>query len=464
MPVAQFPGQRNWGYDGVYPFAVQNSYGGARGLKRFVNAAHAHGLAVVLDVVYNHLGPEGNYLSQFGPYFTNRYQTPWGDAVNFDDEQSTAVRRYVVENALQWVDEFHIDGLRLDAVHAIYDGSATHILMDIADAVHQRGRELGRQICVIAESDLNDARIVRKRESEGYGLDAQWCDDFHHSLHCMLTGETAGYYCDFGRVEHLARTYANGFAYAGQYSDYRGRPHGTSTEGIPGPAFVVCSQNHDQVGNRMLGERLTQLIHFQDLKLAAGAILLSPFVPLLFMGQEYAENAPFLYFVSHSDPDLIEAVRNGRRQEFAAFEWAGEVPDPQSEETFYRSRLSHDLRQQPKHAILLQFYKELIQLRKRVPALADLNRESLEVYSSEKGRWLCLRRWSKSEQVVAAFHFSDEAATIEIPAPRGRWVKVFDSAEERWLGDGTSLPGEVESAGKLVLPMAAKSFAVFETA
>jgi maltooligosyltrehalose trehalohydrolase len=384
--------------------------------------------------------------------------------VNFDDEQNAAVRRYVVENTLQWVDEFHIDGLRLDAVHAIYDRSGTHILKEIADAVHQKGRELGRRICVIAESDLNDVRIVRKPEAEGYGLDAQWSDDFHHALHCMLTGETAGYYCDFGRVEHLARTYANGFAYAGDYSDYRGRPHGTPTEGIPGSAFVICSQNHDQVGNRMLGERLSQLSHFQDLKLAAGSILLSPFVPMLFMGQEYAENAPFLYFVSHSDPDLIEAVRQGRRREFEAFHWGGEVPDPQSEVTFRRSCLNHDLRQEPKHAILLQFYKDLIQLRNGVPALADLNRENMEVYSSEERRWICLRRWSKSEQVIAAFHFSDHPVTVEVPAAPGRWIKVIDSAEERWLGDGASLPAELQSTGELALAIPAKSFGVFKTA
>jgi maltooligosyltrehalose trehalohydrolase len=354
MPVAQFPGSRNWGYDGVYPFAVQNSYGGAAGFKRFIDAAHGLGLAVVLDVVYNHLGPEGNYLGQFGPYFTDRYRTPWGEAINFDGADNCPVRAYFVENALYWVRDFHLDGLRLDAVHAIHDNSHRHILAEIAEEVHACGRALHRTINVIAESDLNEVRIVLAGEIGGYGLDAQWSDDFHHALHAVFTGERSGYYEDFGRTEDLAKALSSGFVYSGQYSSYRGRCHGTDCTDIPGRAFVVCAQNHDQIGNRMKGERLSHLVAVDDLKLAAAILLLSPFVPMLFMGQEYADTAPFLYFVSHTDPQLVEAVRQGRKREFQAFLEQGDVPDAQDESTFARSTLNLGLRYAEWHAVVLK--------------------------------------------------------------------------------------------------------------
>src|SRR5215210_1614096 len=372
MPVAQFPGTRNWGYDGVALYAVQNSYGGPAGLKRLVSACHARGIAVVLDVVYNHLGPEGNYLGEFGPYFTARYKTPWGLALNFDGPDSDPVRNYFIENALHWVAEYHIDGLRLDAVHAIADVSERPFLQELGAALHEHGA------FAIAESDLNTLHFLRPREQGGCGLDAQWTDDFHHSLHTLLTGERTGYYQDFGSLDQMAKAMAGGFVYTGQPSPYRRRRHGVPAEEIEAARHVVCIQNHDQTGNRMLGERIASLVDFESLKLAAGALLLSPFVPLLFMGEEWGETAPFLYFVDHSGPDLIEAVRAGRKEEFAAFGWREEPPDPQSEETFERCRLVQCQHESGRHAALHGFYKELIRLRKSVPALAHLSKEGVE--------------------------------------------------------------------------------------
>ena len=439
MPVAQFPGSRNWGYDGVYPFAVQNSYGGVEGFKRFIDAAHALGLAVVLDVVYNHLGPEGNYLARFGPYFTDRYSTPWGQAIDFDGPDNAGVRDYFIHNALYWVRDFHIDGLRLDAVHAIHDSSPTHILTEIAAAVHEFAHMSQRTVTVIAESDLNEARIVRAGEFGGYGLDAQWSDDFHHALHTVLTGERGGYYEDFGGVEDLASALSSGFVYSGQYSEHRGQCHGTDCTDIPGRAFVVCAQNHDQIGNRMLGERLSHLVPREDLKLAAGILLLSPFVPLLFMGQEYGETAPFLYFVSHSDQWLIDAVREGRKREFASFAWRGEVPDAQDEATFTRSKLNPHLRTTGWHAALLGWYKELLRLRRELPALASLNREMSAVEVCGAGRTIVLRRWSHDEEIIAIFHLGAESEMLEIPASQPVWRKLLDSADEQWLGRGSTV-------------------------
>src|SRR6185503_2081252 len=353
MPVAQFPGNRNWGYDGVYPYAVQNSYGGPLALKRLVQACHERGLAAILDVVYNHLGREGNYLRELGHYFTDRYRTPWGDAVNFDGPHSDEVRRFFIENALYWITEFHFDALHLDAAHPIFEHSARPFLAELSEAVHRRGEELHRLVYLIPEISMNDVRLILPRQQGGCGCDAQWNDDFHHSLHTLLTGERTGYYQDFGRIEHLVKSLREGFVYTGQDSQYRQRRHGNSARAVPSRRFVICCQNHDQVGNRQLGERLSQLVSFEDLKLAAAVVLLSPCIPLLFMGEEYGETAPFLYFISHSDPDLIEAVRQGRRAEFAAFDWRGEVPDPQDEATFLSAKLRHELRESGQNKMLL---------------------------------------------------------------------------------------------------------------
>ena len=458
MPVAQFPGERNWGYDGVYPCAVQNSYGGPEGLKRLIDACHQRGLAVILDVVYNHLGPEGNYLHDFGPYFTDRYHTPWGAAINFDGPDSDEVRRFFIENALSWITEFRLDALRLDAVHGIFDFSARHFLQELASAVHEQAERLNRRIYVIAESDLNDVRLVRSPELGGYGLDAQWNDDFHHALHTLLTGERTGYYKDFGRIQDLAKAFAEGFVYSGAYSPARRRRHGNTSKDIAARRFVVFVQNHDQVGNRLQGERLSALVSFEGLKLAAAVVLLSPFIPLLFMGEEYGETAPFPYFVSHSDPDLIEVVRRGRREEFAYFKGSDEPPDPQEEATRQSASLDHSLRHQGKHRLLYELYKELIKLRNETRAGAGLSKDRMEVVCLERESTLVVRRWGRQEQVAAIFHFGDTAVSVNIPLPSGRWLKRLASGEKRWNGPGRDLPTVLHSDGKVSVTLTKHAF------
>lgn len=443
MPVAQFAGERNWGYDGAYPFAVQSSYGGPDGLKRLVNACHRKGQAVILDVVYNHLGPEGNYLADFAPYFTDRYRTPWGKALNFDGAFSDHVRRYFIENALYWLSTFHLDGLRLDAVHGIFDMSARPFLQELAESVATFSRERGRQFYLMAESDCNDPRHVRSRESGGFGIDAQWCDDFHHSLHTLLTGEQAGYYRDFGKLQHLEKALREGFVYSWDYSPFRKRRHGSSSREIPPSRFVVFSQNHDQVGNRMLGERLSRLCSFEDLKLAAGALFLSPYIPMLFMGEEYGEEAPFLYFVSHSDPALIEAVRKGRREEFQSFEWQGSPPDPQDLSTFLQSRLQWEKRDEGKHRVLLDLHRELIRLRKKIPALSIPDRSNLQVSCSEEEKLLFLARQRGGSHLFSVMNFSHGNHAFSHHLPGGEWKKILDSSDLKWLGPGPLSPEKI---------------------
>ena len=354
----------------MHPFAVQNTYGGPDGLRRLVDAAHQRGLAVVMDVVYNHLGPEGNYLAEFGPYFTDRHHTPWGRAINFDDRDSDDVRRFFIENALSWIREFHVDALRLDAVHAIFDFSARPFLQELADAVRLEGERINRRLYTIAESSLADARLITPKQLGGCGIDGQWCDDLHHALRTELLDERGGYYADYHGFPDIVKAYRDGFVQDGCYSAYRGRRHGNSARHIDPIKLVVCSQNHDQVGNRLWGERLTELCSFERLKLAAAAVILSPFQPLLFMGEEYGETARFQFFVSHSDPELIAAVRRGRKEEFARFQWRDDPPDPQDEETFQRCKLNHGLRREGNHRVLREFYRRLIALRRTEPALA----------------------------------------------------------------------------------------------
>ena len=446
MPIAQFPGSRNWGYDGVYPFAVQNSYGGPVALKRLVNACHERGLSVVLDVVYNHIGPEGNYLPQFGPYFTDRYRTPWGPALNFDDAHSDEVRHFFISNALEWIRVYHIDALRLDAVHAILDHSALNFLEELGEAIHEEGVALNRRVYVIAESALNDTRVIRSTDLGGYGLDSQWNDDFHHALHTLLTKEREGYYIDFGDFQHMAHAFSEGFVYSGHYSVTRGRRHGNSSRSVPPVKFVVYAQNHDQIGNRMMGDRLRQLAGFEAFKLAVGIVLLSPFLPLLFMGDEYGETAPFQYFVSHSDPELVEAVRRGRKAEFSSFKWANEAPDPQDEKTFEASKLNHGLKKDPRHAALVSYHKELIRLRKGLPALRRLSKETMDVLSFEEDRVLAVRRWNGNNEVFAIFNFNDHEVGKFRNVPYGKWHKLFDSSDARWMGSGTAAPDVLETA------------------
>ncbi len=369
MPVAEFSGTRNWGYDGVDLYAPHHAYGGPAGLKRLVNSAHGHGIGVVLDVVYNHVGPEGNYLDQFGPYFTDVYRTPWGRAVNYDGPGSDGVRRWAQDNALYWLCEYHVDALRLDAVQGIYDFGALQFLEALSDEVHELGRQLGRKIQLFAESDLNDPRIVRPPEQGGYGIDALWADDVHHTIHATLTGESHGYYRDFHGTATIADVYREPFFYARRYSPYRDRTHGRSSAGVPRQRFVVSAQNHDQVGNRPGGERLAALVPPARVRLAAALVLLSPYLPLLFMGEEYGETAPFLYFIDHEDAALVDAVRNGRKQEFAAFGRPEDHIDPQRLDTFARCKLDWTKRYEGRGANLVQLYRDLLQLRKEEPAL-----------------------------------------------------------------------------------------------
>lgn len=437
MPVAQCPGTRNWGYDGTYLFAPQSNYGGPEGLKRLVDACHASGLAVIMDVVYNHLGPEGNYLGDFGPYFTETYRTPWGSAINYDGAESGPVREFVISNALYWIHEYHMDALRLDAIHGIFDFSAKHILQEIGEAVHAEGKRLNRQVHVIAESDLNDARIISPVFRGGYGLDAQWSDDFHHALHCMLTKERNGYYQDFGQLKDLTRAIRDGVVYTGQYSPHRKRAHGNSFRQRSPEQFVVCAQNHDQIGNRAQGDRLSALVSFEALKAANAIVLLSPYLPMLFMGEEYGEQAPFQYFIDHGDPALIEAVREGRKREFEAFGWT-DIPDPYDEKTFARSKLQPCLetnRQQQAH---LRWCQALIHLRKSIPALGTgAKNVKIQVGSHQKSQLLIIhRRAQQGPEVLILIGFHPHSALALIKHPQGMWKNRLDS--------GTSLFGRQE--------------------
>ncbi|MDH5768152.1 MAG: malto-oligosyltrehalose trehalohydrolase [Nitrospirota bacterium] len=452
MPIAQFPGSRNWGYDGVYLFAPQNSYGGGPyELKTLVNACHKEGFAVILDVVYNHLGPEGNYLNDFGPYFTDRYKTPWGDAINFDGPYSDEVRRFFIKNALYWITEYHFDALRIDAIHGIFDFSAKHFLQELGEVVHAQAEKLERRVYIIPESDLNDVRVINPFEIGGYGLDAQWNDDFHHALHTLLTGENNGYFEDFGTIGHMEKAFKEGFVYSGQYSNFRKRKHGSFSKKRPAHQFVVFSQNHDQVGNRLSGNRLSATQSLEKLKLAAGVVILSPFIPLLFMGEEYGEKSPFQYFVSHSDEDLIEAVRKGRRDEFASFQWEGEIPDPQAESTFLNSKIHIELRHHGEHNILFEFYKKLIKLRKEISSLCNLNNETMEVKGFEEGKTLFLRRWFRDDEVFCIYNFNNEKVKTVLNISEGIWNKILDSSSREWGGSGGSTEHKIESFGSEIL-------------
>ncbi|MFM7149840.1 MAG: malto-oligosyltrehalose trehalohydrolase [Gemmataceae bacterium] len=441
MPVAQFPGTRNWGYDGVYPYAVQHSYGGPEGLKRLVNAAHRTGMAVILDVVYNHLGPEGNYLRAYGPYFTDQYRTPWGEAINFDGTDSDPVRNFFLENARMWQEEFHLDGLRLDAVHAIKDFSARPFLSCLAEEVHGRSGWMH----LIAESDQNDSRLVRPANLGGHGLDAQWSDDFHHAAHSLLTGERSGYYEDYGRLEDLEIAYRRAFVFDGKYSPHRRKTIGNSSDGLRREQSIVFMQNHDQVGNRARGERLSVLLDGESQKLAAGLLLLSPFVPLLFMGEEYGEKAPFQYFISHGDHGLIEAVRRGRRREFAAFAWQGEIPDPQDERTFWRCKLDPE----KGDPALLDLYRRLITLRFKI----HVHENERQVSRDDNLQILRVEYRGAKRTICVLFHLGQASCGGRIPLSSGNWENLMSSAGG-W-------PLQIISNGEVEMEMPRRSFAVF---
>jgi maltooligosyltrehalose trehalohydrolase len=430
LPVPEFPGERGWGYDGVALFAPHHAYGGPDGLKRLVDAAHGAGIGVILDVVYNHLGPDGNYLGAYGPYFTSRYNTPWGEAVNYDDAGSDEVRDFVCDNACHWLEQFHVDGLRLDAVHAIFDTSAVHILEEMARRVSTLQARLGRRKFLIAESDLNDPKLVRAPEAGGYGLDAAWSDDFHHALHSALTGETAGYYEDFGGLAPLARALERGYVYAGDYSPHRSRRHGRPLTGVPASRLLGYLQNHDQVGNRAAGERSSALMTTGRLHIAAALVLLGPFIPMLFQGEEWGASTPFQYFTDHIDEELGRLVSQGRRREFAAFGWKPEdVPDPQSPATFDRSILDWTEQNKDPHAGLLDWHKALVALRRQIPELSDGQFDHVHTTFDEDAQWFVLRRGP----IAIAANLADATQTVPL---RAAVTTVRLSSDHATLEDG----------------------------
>jgi maltooligosyltrehalose trehalohydrolase len=457
MPLAQFPGERNWGYDGVYPFAIQNSYGGINDFQKLVNTCHEKGIAVIVDVVYNHLGPEGNYLSAFAPYFTEKYKIPWGSAINFDDEYCYGVRQYFIENVSMWFRDLHVDALRLDAVHAIKDFSSTHILQEMKYYVDELMKNTGRKHYLIVESDLNDPKFINDVLEGGFGMDAQWVDEFHHALRVTAGGDKTGYYSDFNGVEHLAKAYKDAYVYDGQYSHHRKKLFGLKTKN-EGQQFIVFSQNHDQVGNRMLGERSSELFSFEMQKLLASAVIFSPYIPMLFMGEEWSATQRFQYFVSHTDPELAEAVRKGRKAEFAAFHEEGEAPDPMSVETFNNSKLQWHVIDKEPHSTMFRFYKKIITLRKEEPALKNCDRNNLEVEYDIKNKLIILLRKDNNGSIICFLNFSKNVVYRKVN--NYNLELVLNSASIEWNG-GYDAPSKVQEGNEVTI--AAESFLMFIT-
>ncbi len=423
MPIATFPGRRGWGYDGVDLYAPLPAYGTPEDLAGFVDDCHAHGLAVLLDVVYNHFGPDGNYWQQYAPYLTDRFHTGWGAALNLDSAHSDQVRRFLIDNALMWLRDYRFDGLRLDAVHAMYSLEAVHFLEDLSGAVRRLSQELDRSFVLIAESDANDPRLVRSSSQGGYQLDAHWVDDFHHSLHRVFTGESGGYYADFAGLPDLATALREAYVYQGQYSAFRRRRHGRPPLSLTPDQLVVCSQNHDQVGNRARGERLSMLVSPLQLKAIAALTLLSPFVPLLFQGEEWGAQTPFLYFTDHQNPELGKAVSEGRRREFASFAWEGDIPDPQDPDTFERSKLDWSELAQPEHAELLQWYTELIRIRRNKPQA--VKQAPPDVNFDTDGEWLTVLHAG----VLTALNLGAKPRRLTLPD--GGWRLVLSADGQR---------------------------------
>lgn len=450
MPLAQFPGHRNWGYDGVFPFAIQHSYGGIDGFRQLVDAAHAKGIAILVDVVYNHFGPEGNYVEQFGPYFTDKHYTPWGKAINFDDAWCDGVRNYFLQNARMWLEDYHVDGLRLDAVHAIKDGSARHFMKQLKEEKAEIEKRMGHKKLLIAELDLNDPRYLDPPEKGGYGLDGQWIDEFHHALHALLTGERNAYYQDFGEIQQLEDAFRHTYVYNGKYSPYRKRIFGASADHLSYDRFVVFSQNHDQIGNRAKGNRLTSALSLEQLQLVTATVLLSPNIPLLFMGEEYGEKKPFPFFVSFTDPTLIEAVRKGRRAEFPTETADHELPDPQAAATFHQAILSWNY-----HTPLYTFYRDLIAFRKKRPAMQGGRRDSIIVHSA-CNNILCFERKFLSDHLFICLNFNGQAQSLE-NMHEFYLHRLFDSAKPSFPPASSS---EIPPGG--VIMLASWSATVFE--
>jgi len=445
MPVAEFPGKRGWGYDGVDLFAPHHDYGGPDALKHLVNACHEKGLAVLLDVVYNHLGPDGNYLSCFGPYFTQHYKTPWGDAINFDGAYSDEIRRFFIDNALMWLRDYHFDGLRIDAVHAIVDTSAIHFLEQLAAEVNALEAKLNKKFVLIAESDLNDPRLIRSVDLGGYGINAQWNEDFHHALHSLLTGEQQRYYVDFGKLGDLAKALAQGFVYDGCYSRYRHRMHGRRLKNVSAHQLVGFIQNHDQIGNRAFGERVGHLLPQEKLKIAAALVILSPFIPLLFQGEEWGVSSPFLYFCDHVDKKLQDAVYEGRKNEFKDFaNVSDKIPHPQAEETFLQSKLKWEELTEQKHAELLEWYRRLISLRRDHP---DLRQESTEIDFNEEKLWLRMKRGS----ILLVCNFGEKAQSIPCQSAVKYRLLLSSSNTIRYQDNFISIPSTAVAIFKITI-------------
>jgi maltooligosyltrehalose trehalohydrolase len=413
LPVGEFPGARNWGYDQVYLYAPHSAYGGPEGLKRFVDECHRQGLAVAVDVVYNHVGPEGNYLAEFAPYFTDHYRTPWGRAMNYDGPLSDGVRRFVIDNALYWLTEYHVDALRLDAIHGIFDFSARHVLGELRDCFHEQAARLGREAWIIAESDLNDIRVLLPRLAGGHSLDAQWLDEFHHSVRSYITGANRSYLAGFGELGHIGKAITEGFVYDGCYSAFRRRHFGSSSRELAGERFVAFLQNHDQVANTSQGARLSHLIASEEYKIAVTLLLCSPCLPLLFMGEEFAEINPFFYFTSHNDPALARAVSEGRWKEFEEFTEPAAFVDPQTPEAFERSKLTWDLLHDPRHRKIYDLYRELLRIRREYPCLHNGRKDLTRVDIDGAARWLRMERTDPAGSCAALIcNFSDTDAAF----------------------------------------------------
>jgi maltooligosyltrehalose trehalohydrolase len=473
MPVAEFPGGRNWGYDGAHLYAPQSSYGGPEGLKRLIDACHRAGLAFILDVVYNHLGPEGNYLGEYLPLYSSRHKSPWGAGLNFDGEGAAAVRRYFKDNALYWLNEFHIDALRLDAVHAIVDTSERHVLQEIAEEFAAQSHALGREAFLIAESDLNDVRVIKSAGEGGWGIHAQWSDDFHHSLHALLTKTDRGYFSDFGRLEDLAKAIGEGFVYRGQHSAFRGRCHGTPSKERPGEQFVVCIQNHDQIANGYWGDRLSRLLKLEQQKLAASILLCgAPNVPMLFMGEEWSERAPFLYFTSHTDPELGRAVRRGRMEEYDSFvrgegeteSTIGGFSDPQAEITFARSKLDWDSLNESPHAEMLSYYRDLIAARQSRACLSNCDKRRTRVRFDEARRWLTVERDDEGDtRALLVCNLTDKTRAVPLATDGAAWQLALWSGDARYGGDPSQVspPQRVKGSEQTEIELAGWGAALY---
>lgn len=452
MPVNGFNGTHNWGYDGVLWYTVHEPYGGPEGLQRFVDACHRRGLGVVLDVVYNHFGPSGNYLDRFGPYLAQGSNS-WGQAINYSEADSGPVRRYAVENALRWFSEFHIDGLRLDAVHAIVDHTAVHLLEELAVDTRRLSAHLGRPLTLIAESDLNDPSLITARSGGGYGLDAQWDDDIHHAIHAAVSGERQGYYGDFGSLQTLATTLRHGFFHAGTYSSFRGRTHGRpiDTRRIPASSFVTYTTTHDQIGNRAIGDRPGFYLEPGQLAVKAALVLASPYTPMLFMGEEWGASTPFQFFTSHPEPELGKATAEGRKAEFAEHGWdSADIPDPQDPETFQRSTLNWSELGTGDHAQLLQIYRDLLSLRREYSELTDPWLENFSVDYDEDERWIVLHRGS----LRLACNLAPHEVTVPVGGiPLLSWSPP--TSDE--TGSATTIPGHSFTILAANVPAATKS-------